>query len=124
MVGNIHSIGMALTEAMRPEIANHFIRIETATATTVEPISASSAPIGQEFLSETGLDWAHQNRAFFFKKADIASLNSDPQLDWVVIDQADGSRWRVIPDRDEYAWQPHGQLKTSYRVIAKRDPDA
>lgn len=131
MVGNIHSLGASLREQLREHISNHTVTIrylDNLVLEETDPINGvSSAPIGQFLQRATGLDLATQFRTFFFPREVFAEPPSGiglPQLNWIIIDQADGTSWRIIADEDEYAWQYHGQLKTSIKVTTKAESSA
>lgn len=121
MPGNLHSLGMALQEAMRPEIANHEIKLQTCKGLS-EAISSSSPPIGQELITEAGIDFANHNRVFYIEVADLVTVGLGlPELGWFVIDTKDNTRWRVLPQDNEYGWRWHGQHRTSVQVLTKLD---
>ena len=126
MVGNIHSLGMALQNAMRPEIAGHRIAFLMKTSgelpTQTEVIPASSPPIGHELETETGLDLSIQNRVFYIEQADLKSIGIDkPCIGHIVVDKCDESYWRVLPQDGEYGWRYHGQDRSAIQILTEQD---
>lgn len=126
MTGNIHSIGMALTNAMRPEIANHVIaflvKVAGESPTETETITASSPPIGHDLLTETGLDLSVQHRVFYIEQEDLNTINIDkPCIGQKVIDKSDNSQWRILPQDGEYAWRWHGQDRTAIQILTEQE---
>ena len=126
MNGNIHHIGMALQNAMRPEIACHeiafLVKKSGELPTETEVITASSPPIGHEFESETGIDLSIQQRVFYITQTDLNSIDIDkPCIGQIVIDQSDKSRWRVLPQDGEFGWRWHGQDRTAIQILTEQD---
>ena len=121
MVGNIHSIGMSLQNAMRPEIACHkitfLIRGEES-----EVVTASSPPIGHNEETETGLVLVKQDRVFYIDRCELEKISEGflPCVGQTVIDKSDDSRWRILP-QDEFAWRYHGQDRTAIQILTKQD---
>ena len=121
MTGNIHSIGMALQNAMRPEIACHQITF-LIHGEESEVITASSPPIGHEEFTETGLVLATHDRVFYIDRCELEKIEEGflPCIGQKVIDQSDGSRWKILP-QDEHAWRYHGQNRTAIQIKTEQD---
>lgn len=81
---------------------------------------ASTSTIDQSLLTETGLDISDQERTFYFDKTAMGVL-VEPKISDVIIDHADETEWRVLPQDNDYAWKWHGQMKNAFRVITKKD---
>lgn len=126
MVGNIHSIGMALQNAMRPEIAGHEITFVIKTSGELDAetdrVSASSPPIGHELITETGIDLAVHNRVFYVQLSELERIGIGlPKIGQTVIDKSDDSRWRVLPQDSEYGWRYHGQNRAAIQILTEQD---
>ena len=126
MVGNIHSLGMALQNAMRPEVAGHRITFLLKTSgeepTETEVIPASSPPIGHELETETGLDLSIHQRVFYIELCDLKSIGIGlPCIGQIVVDKCDDSHWRILPQDGKYAWRWHGQDRTAIQILAEQD---
>ena len=121
MTGNIHSIGMALQNAMRPVIACHRITF-LIQGEESEEISASSPPIGHNEVTETGLVLVKHDRVFYIERTELEVISEGflPCVGQSVIDKSDGSRWRILP-QDEFAWRYHGQDRTAIQIITEQD---
>lgn len=117
-MANIHGIGAELQNAMRPAVAGHRITISNGTRTT-KTINASSPPIGQEILTETGLDLSEHDRVFFFKKEDLAGFTLTRGC--VVTDLSDWSTWKLLPQGQgaEHWWRWHDQNRKSIKITCK-----
>lgn len=123
MVTNIHGFGASLQNALRADVVGHSVSLERkdgATVVTVGPFGASSPPIGHQLMDETGLDISLHERDFYFQK-DLTGSLGEPRIGDVVIDHEDDTRWRILPQGGEYAWNWHGQNKTAYKILTKQD---
>lgn len=126
MAGNIHSIGMSVTNLMRGEIAGvsggiSIKRKEEATETIVGPFDASSPPINQVMLTDL-VDLHEGERVFFFDKVLTGSLG-EPKRGDIIIDHSDSSEWKILPFDSQSYWKPHGQDKTAYKVMTKQNKE-
>ena len=116
---NLHAFGNQLSTRMREASVAHSISVRR-NGMTVGPFPASSPPIGHELITETGLDVSDQNRDFYFAALHMGPLGY-PRIGDVVIDHADNTEWRVLPQNQDYAWRWHGQMRTDFHVITKQD---
>lgn len=126
MLGNIHKLGMALTNSMRPEIARHdiaFLIVESGELPReTEVIQASSPPIGHELITEIGIDLSIHHRVFYIQRELLDSIGFDlPKIGQRVIDKSDNSRWRILPQDGEYGWRYHGQDRTAIQILTEQD---
>ena len=119
MTGNIHLWGQSVTDLMRPEVANHDVAM-TRNEVTIGPFSASSGPVGQELLTELGIDISTKSRSFKFKSTSTES-HGEPQIGDIITDLSDDTTWRILPQGRNYAWRWHGQHRTNYSVITEQD---
>jgi hypothetical protein len=122
-VTNIHSWGAALQNKMRPAVADHpgYLRRGTATDGNItEIIHASSPPIGQRIVTDTGLDLSEHDRVLFFAKNELRSFGL-PRKGDVWVEQCDGSEWRVLPDGNNQYWRYHGQTRDMIQLHLKAD---
>lgn len=122
MTGNIHSdFGMALTNALRGEIAGHSISLKRKSnlvSTTVGPFDASSPNVEQMMLTDLA-DIQEAERIFYFERSLTGSLG-EPKRGDIVIDHIDGSEWKLLPFDSKSYWQPHGQDRSAYKVMTKQ----
>lgn len=120
---NIHAIGAALTNRMRPSIASHDGHLRRGTgadATETEPICAASPPIGQRVLTNTGLDLSEHDRVLFFKASLLGTFGL-PRKGDIWVDHSDGSEWRLLPDGRNEFWRWHGQTRDMIQINCKLD---
>ena len=115
MTFNLYQYGEQLDNVLRPDTSAHEVTLTRDTVTS-EVFSASSPPIGHVLLTETGLELTQHERYFFWQTIATPELGLPKQGD-IVTDQADGSKWKVLPlQTGEAAWRWHGQLRTMIQV--------
>ena len=116
---NLHALGEKLLGSMRSAGAAHSVSLKRG-STQVGPFAAASPPIGHELITETGIDISDQNRDFYFE-ASVTGVLGAPRIGDVIVDHADNSKWRILPQNNDYAWNWHGQFRSAYKVTTKQD---
>ena len=117
---NLHAIGESLQAAMIPAANEHLIQLKRG-AEVSDVFSASSPPIGHSLLvNDASLALSEHDRVFFWEKS-LTGQFGLPRIKDIIIDQSDGSEWRVVPTDSNDAWQWHGQTRTMVQVFAKQD---
>ncbi len=116
---NLHSLGMRLTETLRPSVAGHSVRlIRNGYATAW--FKASSPPHGQQILTGQGYEISEMDRVFYFRVSDISALGVPQRGDCLETSKGQIYRLRPQAGQDE-CWAYHGQHETSFMVIGRRD---
>lgn len=114
---NLHSLGMKLTESLRPSVAGHFVRLERGGLTT-DWFKASSPPHGQDIITSQGVELSSVDRVFYFRVADLGMFGLPMRGD--KLQTHDGKIYSLRPgESTSECWTYHGQHETSIRVIGK-----
>lgn len=117
---NLHSAGEALGAFVIAGATAHSVQLDRGGVVS-DVFAAASGPIGTPVLfAETGVVISQSERVFFWKATLTGALGL-PVVGDIVIDQSDGSRWRILPTPTDDAWQWHGQLRTMVQVFTKQD---
>jgi len=113
---NLFSYGENALTQLRPVMSFSVVIERDGVPQANGPFNATSPPIGHALLAEIGIELSQHERFWFW---DMLHLDRAPDFfqDYpmagdILIDQTDGSRWRILPQDDGTAsWRYHGQLR-------------
>lgn len=107
---NIFSFGEKAITQLRA-VMSFTVKIERAGVVQPGTFLASSPPIGHALLANVGIELTQHERFWFWDRGS-GGIQDSPQAGDYLIDQSDGSRWRILPQDDGTAsWRFHGQMR-------------